>query len=984
MKAIESTIQKLGFILFLMLQVSQSIAQPSDYWGPDTNASLPAVSNYDDILNHCYERLEPLMNTNILVDRAGGFADFSNMQPEGNEKPIDKYIFYAALTELLESSVPRNQTTMYEIDSIAQSIHNDMDLIPVSILDFAYEQVSAEAIERDGIYWDEYRLSFVDHEVNYDLLTTHRVSALASLINEVSVDGPVNFIIPEDFVFTNIQNNSGGEDDGPGLLEIDFDDGLGYRNVEFNQEINVFYPTDGLKTLKYRYISFDGVQFAGGSEIRLIKPDPILEYDCGEGAIINGSWNGGVFRDLPDRIKHFAVDAPTDNNASKIPGLSLGDAGVYYGCGNTSCEIRKPFIFITGFGPDPFGTGKKVLSANNSDNLYYNHFNGIFGHEASGSQISGQNNGTNLLYRLRNEGFDIVIVTFENGKDYIENHVAIIEAVIEWVNDEKELNGSKHENILLGQSMGGISSRLALAKWESERMHSNSSPYMHHQCRSWFSFEGEMQGATIPLGIQLHTWYLVRKLPLSAAITLVAAPSSISVGSATSILLEIDVLRRSLNSPAAKQLLTFHYTNNKSNNDPVTNRHNYYTAIQNALSTLGYPETTRRIAIANGSSTATAPVGLSAGECISDLKLLRTARIIRYIRLKTRAEFPGADHEIFRGRFKINGIPVPGFHKTVVKNYAFGESIAPGGTERFYDYSKMLAGFPIIGSCEKPQYRCPFVPITTAFDIQEPYPIDYSYHASDRLFFRTNGDHDTFNLFGYPHNNPANVDPRNVTPFDACFASAANEFHNQNPSTNLANFILLESATDELGLQNRTIAGHSNEEYTSIYEARTSIETGRNVTPITPEGDFIIDEFTDVMLQAPVVTLKDGFQALSGSTVLIQSDNTKPDPCFTFINMPGAKRGNAVEETDDKLFDQHDLKTAVSVFPNPNSGNFTLSVSEVWLGATLYITDIAGRLVLNNSISQEKTELSLRQDAGIYFIHLMKANINTTQKIIIQ
>lgn len=95
---------------------------------------------------------------------------------------------------------------------------------------------------------------------------------------------------------------------------------------------------------------------------------------------------------------------------------------------------------------------------------------------------------------VEENGYDIVYVDFEEGAgDIVENAYVVME-VINWVNEQKELNNSTEKNIVWGPSMGGVIARYALCTMEEE-----GTP---HDVSYYYSDDAPHLGANILLGFQ--------------------------------------------------------------------------------------------------------------------------------------------------------------------------------------------------------------------------------------------------------------------------------------------------------------------------------------------------------------------------------------------------------------------------------------------------------------------------------------------------
>jgi hypothetical protein len=76
----------------------------------------------------------------------------------------------------------------------------------------------------------------------------------------------------------------------------------------------------------------------------------------------------------------------------------------------------------------------------------------------------------------------------------------------------------------------------------------------------------------------------------------------------------------------------------------------------------------------------------------------------------------------------------------------------------------------------------------------------------------------------------------------------------------------------------------------------------------------------------------------------------------------------------------------VSVFPNPAHDKFSLIIENQFLGSFFFMTDILGKTIINQEITQNNTVFSTdRIKNGIYFFSIIKTNeIIETKKIAIK
>jgi hypothetical protein len=262
---------------------------------------------------------------------------------------------------------------------------------------------------------------------------------------------------------------------------------------------------------------------------------------------------------------------------------------------------------------------------------------------------------------------------------------------------------------VVGASMGGLIARYALAYMEQEGF--------EHGTRLYLSFDSPHRGANIPLGIQYWMEFFAEDSAEAA------------------------FLRDRLNSPAARQLLVYHFTvppGSAGENDPLMD------AFSADLAAVGdYPSIPRKVAVANGSGYG-AGQGFSPGE---QLILYEYSSLLVDIVGNVWAVPDGSSGMVFDGLMDIIW-PLPDRDMRVTVSGTKPYDSAPGGTR---------ASMVQMDTTEAPygdivalhDDHC-FIPTVSALDLD-----------TDDLFYDIAGD-------------PSIMD---ITPFDAIYYPALNEEH---------------------------------------------------------------------------------------------------------------------------------------------------------------------------------------------------------------
>jgi hypothetical protein len=202
--------------------------------------------------------------------------------------------------------------------------------------------------------------------------------------------------------------------------------------------------------------------------------------------------------------------------------------------------------------------------------------------DAESDDLSDLLTGGNILVN-GDQDYDLIYVNWDNGTDFIQRNAYVLQAVIDWVNEQKGIAGSTAQNVVLGQSMGGLIARYALRDMENNSEDHDTSLYISH--------DAPHQGAHIPPGI-LHMGRHIANEFLQTPLGNVEIPIE-GVGNLG--LITIDEL---LDAPAVNQML-INSVNTHGNRDNTI-----HTNWQTELRNMGYPQQTRNIALSNASHCA--------------------------------------------------------------------------------------------------------------------------------------------------------------------------------------------------------------------------------------------------------------------------------------------------------------------------------------------------------------------------------------------
>lgn len=342
-------------------------------------------------------------------------------------------------------------------------------------------------------------------------------------------------------------------------IAIDFNDGLGYQIMEFNQLKTVTYVAAGLKEWKYKLTLTNNQILFSHSKIQIDADVPPTQVST---------------------ITSRTINQPCSQNTYGVDQVEFSGTRQYLGVANqgileidyalNDCVIRKPLIVVEGYDSGLLGTENPLGEVAYRDFRY----------------ISIPRGGLNLLGEINT--YDIIYINFKKGNDYMQRNAYLVEDIIKWVNSVKQ--GTK-QNVVLGQSMGGVIARYALRDMENQ-MASTGNQTWNHKTNLYISHDAPHQGANMPLSIQYFARHLIDQF-VSTPLGDMNINLSGSGGAVT-----ISDLETLLNEPGTKQLLKNYVASNFAINNSVGD------SWRAELRNMGYPQQTRNIALSNGSHCA--------------------------------------------------------------------------------------------------------------------------------------------------------------------------------------------------------------------------------------------------------------------------------------------------------------------------------------------------------------------------------------------
>ena len=489
--------------------------------------------------------------SNYLLNKANPIAKMSYANGLLNDSSFNMLEFYYIQNALrLAYNNPDSIVGYLYIDSIKNVYIEQNNVLPFGIIDINAQVIKDSAFINGSISVSGYRLNENTSNLTKIYATT-KLFCVSPLNMEVLTLNP-QFIIKPQFIFSNNSNS---------ILDInvDLDDGLGYRIVTTNTTFQASYNNGGFKQILTRVIYSNGDTLYSRSELNIIDnslakalSSIYKPYDEVYVKYITGPTGGG----LGTNNKYPTEFTPNAENDR------FAEVGIWFGCDNEAKKIRKPFVVFAGYNPKD----GKSLSANSNAAWINNSAGGLlaldgwrgplyetydgFFTDASKNAGGGQgfgSNGNSLLDKLRKEGYDIIIVRFYDGIGYLQSTAFLTTIVLKDINEKivsesenvvnpgaaldpeapgypfsTKIKKAKHELVVAGYSAGALASRmgLLLMEYEHEKYkcdfshNSNKALSSLHRTRIWVGVDQETQGSNVPIGQQMFmdfnksVWFL--------------------------------------------------------------------------------------------------------------------------------------------------------------------------------------------------------------------------------------------------------------------------------------------------------------------------------------------------------------------------------------------------------------------------------------------------------------------------------------------
>lgn len=773
------------------------------------------------------------METSIL------FTSFPVININDYQSNINStYSFYQAYKAIAENDL---QNRLPNLESLMSDAKEDFsnNTVSLGILNTSFEVIKPEAYENGNLIIDSE--GYLTKTTNASIYNKHKLAIITPL--QPKHKGlKVNFDLHESNIFNTTQKTITS-------VKIDFGNGEGFKTISKNSNITINYTAEGPKTLISELTFSDDTTITSKSTIDITYSNTDLNT---------------LFNRVVNTFESSNTPVPNLIPYGEANNIGTGEYEIFLSADNI---LDKPIFLIDGFDP---GDTRDITG------LY--------------SLLDYNDNGTtsNLADRVRAEGFDIIILNFpvytrlsdgvivDGGADFIERNAMLLVELLSIINTSKIAGAD--ENVIIGPSMGGLISRYALNFMENQNL--------DHDTRLWLSFDSPHHGANVPIGFQHLFNYMAYGLDLGG------------LGGDQSIVALRPIVDGMLKSPAARQMLIDHFEPHLASGSivdfdpnlklPMKHPWNsiFYTGLNN-LTTSGFPENTRNVAMINGSGIGNPYQDKTGNDILPDREILNTT--IEDVSFQTDATFrvrytPLAGQQnqasyLFIDSFFFCFCDLTASATVESESFSNGVDAASGGLFNIGALAGSLGTDPLINSffnaLQTDYFN--FIPTVSALALENDGDIDW-FHIPNNL-------------------TTSSLTVNNITPFDAWYMPDNNEEHvtltNANVNFALDEIIIRSSLAAKVYLQGSLLGSTDNLMRDDLRTAGILPTTSPFSDALTFDAALLTTTGNDAIVDWVFVELRDATNntnVIASQSALVQRDgdivNTDGSFNLPFNNIP--------------------------------------------------------------------------------------------------
>ena len=499
------------------------------------NTSAQNTPNaFADRINYIFQYVDKTqVPTGILQEYGIDFTNIENYNGnslnDSNKVVMDEWRNIYGSLYMGQVSTSTNLPTLGSINSSFGSYSENS----LAILHYEFNSIRSDAISNNLFTASNDQLYDVPNRSQspYQQNTAFAISPRSSYFT----DGTASLVFRQAMFYSNT---------GKTVSLLHLDDGNGYQQAYWDTPVSFYYSSGGIKTIKAKITYTDATVYESHFNIYVAESTFSLFYTP-----------------LPD-VPLTAARIHSGSAATGRIQIRISD--------QNNGLIKKPLIIAEGFDSNLI-----LGTPNTTVDVLLRSFRNTTNY--------------NLEDTLDLASYDIIYLDYTNGTDHIQDNAYLFQDVIKWVNQQKTINGSTEQNVVLGLSMGGL-----VARWALRDMEQRSES---HDVRLNISMDSPHNGAYVPLSAQA----LIRgtyDFQITAGILTIPVFSLFELSDFTAPSMNL------LNSPAAKQMLIYQLTGTGDNISDISSSSDYQ-SFMTEYHNKGLPQNCQNVAMSNGSSCGT-------------------------------------------------------------------------------------------------------------------------------------------------------------------------------------------------------------------------------------------------------------------------------------------------------------------------------------------------------------------------------------------
>ncbi|RAR71827.1 T9SS type A sorting domain-containing protein [Flavobacterium aciduliphilum] len=510
-----------------------------------TSLSLVFVVHTNLAQDKTFDALKEKTKTHILYDRVYAVSNATKLNPQ----KLNTNTFLQAYSEIQRSDFDHR---LPNVDELKTEANNGFinQIIPLSLLITDFETIKTSDITNGTLFLNS--KNEMDVATGKDVLfDSHELCLMGALLPKTK-SKKVDFLLKDNLIFNTTYKK---------IISISYryETSEKWNLLEIDQPFQIEFTENGLQTIYFKTKLSTG---------ETKEQSIVLNVDFQDRTLKKNTTTSSQ-----STINPITATIPYQGYDETQGFLGQGEYQIFPD--TVDGVLDKPIFLLDGFDP---GDSRNIA--------------GIY------SLLNYGTSGQNLGDMVRAQGYDLVILNFptytrtgtstvvDGGVDYIQRNAMILVELINQINAQK-IGTAK--NVVIGPSMGGLISRYALRYMEQHGL--------NHDTRLYLSFDSPHLGANVPIGFQHLFNYL-------------------GFGPVADVTMQ-SLVNGMLKSPAAREMLIDHFEGHLQSGSvteflttPTTALQpvgcpNFRQVFQNELNTMGFPTTTRNIAIANGAGNGT-------------------------------------------------------------------------------------------------------------------------------------------------------------------------------------------------------------------------------------------------------------------------------------------------------------------------------------------------------------------------------------------